>query len=506
MTEDKKNNCNEQEDSGLHAEDQSSIESYLDSALTDPDSDADDAAIQKRLKELEEELKLENSEEPQQSGETEALNEALQTRVAEEGDNLSSTEIETKLEQAKPSGVDYHQRQASQPSALEAISASDLALEDDIDETEEEECLNCSAPLKGPYCHNCGQPDRHFIRFFPKVLWDMINEAFDFDSRAFRTLLPLMFLPGRLSMEYIAGRRARYVNPLRLYIFLSVIFFISISLFTDTNNGIKVNSSDGVNSRSRVISETSVAESIDKQKSVLSSLKEKQAQGFPVSDEAIAEVDAAIIELEKPSSEQDNKSSGLDREDGEFDIKLENGKLWNIETNPILFNDWFSEETTKELNIFLMSLVEKFDKAIKEDSSDLVEEFLNAIPQLMFILLPLFALILKVTYIFKKRYYMEHLIVALHSHCFIFFSLLLIILMSALSETLTDPPWLIQTLEILVIVLAIWIPLNIYITQKKIYAQGYILTTLKFVFVGVVYWALLTVTAGMAFVVGLVNM
>ncbi|MCP3674116.1 MAG: DUF3667 domain-containing protein [Gammaproteobacteria bacterium] len=384
-------------------------------------------------------------------------------------------------------------RQANKPNQLDGISADDLAIEDDDEETEIEKCLNCAEQLNGFYCHNCGQPNRHFIRFFPKVLLDLINEAFDFDSRIFRTLIPLLFKPGRLSMEYIAGRRARYVNPLRLYIFLSVIFFISVSLFTDTGEDIQVHSNDGI-------------KAITEQQNLLSTLKDKQAQGFPIDNEAIAEVEAAIEAIENPKPEEDSKPMGLDRVNGDFDVKLGNGKQWNVKTNPIKFAGIFSEETTNELNIFLMNLVEKLDNAIKNDPSVLVKEFLNAIPQLMFILLPLFALLLKITYVFKKRYYMEHLIVALHSHCFIFFSLLLIILLNVLSEYLVKPLWLITTLNLLVILLSIWIPLNIYITQKKVYAQGYILTTLKYIFVGVSYWALLMFTAAMAFVVGLVNL
>ncbi len=467
MTEDNKNK-DETEDFELPQEYSDSIEAYLDSALEQGDDEqVDDLAIQKRLTELEAELKI---EEENKTASSETPEEALQTEVAQQSEDYSHAEIEEKLEEAKPSGIDYDQRQANQPSELDGISADDLALEDNDEESEVEKCLNCSVQLEGSYCHNCGQPNRHFIRFFPKVLWDMINEAFDFDSRIFRTLMPLLFMPGRLSMEYIAGRRARYVNPLRLYIFLSVIFFISISLFTDTGDGIQVNPTSGVNSRSRTVD------------------------------------DAAIEEIENPKSADDSKPRGLDRTDGEFDIKLENGKLWNVKTNPITFAGVFSEETTNELNIFLMNLVEKLDHAIKNDTSVLVEEFLNAIPQLMFILLPLFALLLKITYVFKKRYYMEHLIVALHSHCFIFFSLLLIILFNALSEWLVEHIWLIDTLNWLVIILAIWIPLNIYITQKKIYAQGYVLTTMKFIFIGVSYWALLTFTAAMAFVVGLVNL
>jgi len=386
---------------------------------------------------------------------------------------------------------------------LQTEIATDLALEAKEEEIEKLECLNCSAPLQGPYCHNCGQPDRNFIRFFPKVLWDMINEAFDFDSKIFRTLLPLLLFPGRLSMEYIAGRRARYVNPLRLYIVLSVVFFISISLFTDPKSNIHIGDHESGNVPTDPVE---LAELITDQKMALATLKSKQLEGLPITDEAITEIEQSIADLENPPKKEDKESKGLDKKNGSFDITLDNGEQWDVKANPILFNGIFSEETTTELNLFLMNLVEKLDKVIREDSSELVAEFLNAIPQLMFLLLPIFALLLKFTYIFKKRYYMEHLIVALHSHCFIFFSLLLIILLNAIATSFAETIWLKETIELMVIALAIWIPINIYLTQKKIYAQGYFMTTVKYIFVGVAYWMLLTATAALAFVVGLVNL
>ncbi len=428
---------------------------------------------------------------------------------AEESENhskddfLSEKEISDRVAEAEANESSYQVKQAVQFTGLEKYSAENLDLEP-IEEEEVLECLNCAAPLEGPYCHNCGQPDRHFIRFFPKVLWEMVNEAFDLDSRISRTLVPLLLSPGRLSMEYIAGRRARYVNPLRLYIILSVVFFISISLFTNTPDNLSVSDSDGVQFRIRSDGDVEFVDSVDKKTAALEELKKEQAEGAPISDEIIAKAESAITELEENDIKKDNKE--LIGSDGKFNIDLDNGKKWDVETNPFMFNDWFSKEFTHDLNLYLWDMGLKLNKAIEDDPSELFDEFLNAIPQLMFILLPMFALLLKMTYIFKKRYYMEHLIVALHSHCFIFFSLILIIISSSIEDTISEPGWLKETLNYLSVGLAIWIPINIFITQKRIYAQGYIMTFLKFVFVGWAYWVLLSVTALLAFAVGLATL
>ncbi|MFT5520679.1 MAG: hypothetical protein ACI9IA_001273 [Enterobacterales bacterium] len=463
-------------------------------------SEVDDTAIQNRLVELEAELAAEQKSE---ENDTAHPSESLQTKVAADDEGLTDIEIDNKLDEVQAVESKFKSKKASEPNALESISVSDLSIEENDSDKDDLECLNCAAPLGGPYCHNCGQPDRHFIRFFPKVLWEMVNEAFDLDSKALRTLVPLYFSPGRLSMEYFSGRRARYVNPLRLYIILSVLFFITISLFTgEADDFVVSEGSNGVNARVRSGDDTEKTVPHAAQEKALELLKEQKANGLPISDEMIIEAEKALTDLE---NNKRTKRTGLVDEEGRLKIRI-NDAFWDIETNPLTFNDTFTAETTKELNQFFWTMGLKLDKALKDDPSDLLDEFLNVIPQLMFILLPIFALLLKITYIFKKRYYMEHLIVALHNHCFMFFSLLLIILMSYLEDNLSGPTWLMEGIDYLTIFMIIWIPLNLYIGMKRVYAQGYILTFLKFIFIALSYNFLLTITAASAFVLGLAKM
>jgi len=79
-------------------------------------------------------------------------------------------------------------------------------------------CRNCRAPLRGEFCSQCGQ--RHWPNdlSFTDVAGE---EVFSWDSRLWRTLLPLLFRPGFLTAEFIAGRRALNVPPLRLYLIIS---------------------------------------------------------------------------------------------------------------------------------------------------------------------------------------------------------------------------------------------------------------------------------------------
>ncbi len=416
------------------------------------------------------------SEELFQTDVTDTPLEVWETKLADEDEQFSADEIDEKLEQAESFGTDYQLAQATQSTGLEHLSVNDLTLVEQPDEQADSqadeqvihECLNCVAPLKGPYCHNCGQPDRHFIRFFPKVLWDMINEAFDFDSKVFRTIIPLLLSPARLTMEYIAGRRARYVNPLRLYIITSVLFFITITFLGDS---IKI----GTNNQG-------------------------DHSGIVITDDTEDKSDTGIETSTSPESKSATK------EGEQLNITLDNGEEWHPDTNPMTFDDTFSGETTKEINQFLWPLAEKLEKAINDDPSVLVDEFFNTIPQMMFILLPLFALLLKLTYIYKKHYYMEHLILALHSHSFIFLTLLIIMWLKIIGEKVEPDTWLMSSITISKVILYIWIPINLYLSQKKLYAQGYFLTTIKYIFVASLYWMLLGVTAMLAFAVGLYSL
>ena len=91
-------------------------------------------------------------------------------------------------------------------------------------------CPNCGAPLLGEFCYACGQSKRGLIRHFTSIVGDFVDTVLNIDSRTLRTLRPLYFKPGYLSNEYFAGRRVRYVTPLRLYFFLSIVLFLLISM------------------------------------------------------------------------------------------------------------------------------------------------------------------------------------------------------------------------------------------------------------------------------------
>jgi len=91
-------------------------------------------------------------------------------------------------------------------------------------------CSNCNAPLTGPFCHICGQKDDDLKRPIWTLLREILDDVVSTDSRLFKTLVLLALVPGGLTRAFRDGRRARFVPPLRLYIVMSILFFVILSV------------------------------------------------------------------------------------------------------------------------------------------------------------------------------------------------------------------------------------------------------------------------------------
>jgi hypothetical protein len=163
---------------------------------------------------------------------------------------------------------------------------------------------------------------------------------------------------------------------------------------------------------------------------------------------------------------------------------------------------WLSEGMNAQLNAALAKIAANA-RRINEDPGPFIEQVLSVAPQTLFFMLPVFALLLKLAYLFKRRLYMEHLLVALHSHSFIAITLLLMIGLDALGGLLSGLPLAAPALGWLAIGLACWIPVNLFLTQKRVYGQGWIMTFLKFSVIGLLYILLLTAAMVLAILLSL---
>jgi hypothetical protein len=189
-------------------------------------------------------------------------------------------------------------------------------------------------------------------------------------------------------------------------------------------------------------------------------------------------------------------------------VKPDASDVFSISNNKdgTLTFDFLSDENNQRLSDKMKALEKKGQQAFNSDARPLIQQSISKLPQLMFILLPLFALILKLFYLFSKRLYLEHLTVALHSHSFIFLIILLVNILDNSQEYLSPTmPKVASWLGYAAIALLTWLPCYLFLMQKRVYKQGYIFSFIKFSIIGLIYFNLIALTAMAAFIWGLTD-
>ena len=315
--------------------------------------------------------------------------------------------------------------------------------------------------------------------------------VFNIDSRLVRSVVPLYFRPGYLTCEYFAGRRTRYVTPFRLFFFLCIISFLVIqaSLNIGTMH-LNLGDADSLDQT------TTVAEVRERRDRALTGL-ETARQAIMLAPGGSAEIDAAIAKVRTKADERlaylksrtDAQAKGEvpPKDPSADDGLLKFGEtVWDPVADPIHIA-WLPAFANAKLNELAAHAKENVIRA-RKDQSYLVAGLFSMLPQTLFVLMPLFAVLLKIVYVFKRRLYMEHLVVALHSHAFICMSLLLLAIVSLLlGWAATDGGWATPLLKLLRVAIWTWLPVYLFLMQKRVYRQGWFMTTLKYGFVGICY-------------------
>ncbi len=93
-------------------------------------------------------------------------------------------------------------------------------------------CRHCGPRLQGPFSSDCGQEARDLDLSLRQLPGELFGNLMSFDSRAWRTVVPLLFRPGDLTAHYLAGQRVRFVPPIRLYDFVSIVYFLLLALLS----------------------------------------------------------------------------------------------------------------------------------------------------------------------------------------------------------------------------------------------------------------------------------
>ncbi|WP_212005890.1 DUF3667 domain-containing protein [Chitinophaga sp. HK235] len=222
-------------------------------------------------------------------------------------------------------------------------------------------CLNCGSEVPERFCSHCGQENTVQHETFGHLVGHFVADIFHYDSQLLLTLKYLAIRPGLLSKEYWAGRRAMYVNPIKLYVFVSFVFFFFF--FTLANGPDHGKNAHAVN---RLAEREAAAD-----------LTDININGLDPEYNSVAEYDSAQAALP-----EHKRSTG-------WDARMQRGMA-------------------------------KLRENKKEGKEVLKEMFSHNLPKVMFILLPLFALLMKWSHRRSKMVYADHAIFTIHFHSFLF--------------------------------------------------------------------------------------
>jgi len=297
--------------------------------------------------------------------------------------------------------------------------------------------------MAGPFCAQCGQHAVDYRRSFGRVFLDALDSFLNWDSKFFSTIGLLLVRPWRLTIDFLAGKRVRYVNPLRLYLLVSIIFFFAIHLLAQRAN------IHGNKWGQQPLTPAAKAK-----------LEQKLTKLPP---EAQAEVRAAIAEphkgrplFEAGTNANDPNASRLEQ--------------W--------INDRVKEkigENGVNLKVFFVTLV-------------------SNLPAMMLCCVPLFAFVLKILYIRKRFLYIDHLIYALHIHGFAYLAIMIV---GFSSWELAQVAPSVQPFATAMLVIAAILLLLFSI--RRVYRQSWFISLFKFVVGGFAYLLVLLVALAATF-------
>jgi hypothetical protein len=375
-------------------------------------------------------------------------------------------------------------------------------------------CANCQAPLAGKFCHDCGQSVKSVVRPVSHMLEDTMDILFHVDERIVHTLPALYLKPGYLTLEYFAGRRVRYVAPFRLmFVFCLLAFFLS-------HLAISMNTRwDGTDAKTVVSDTTDDFADADKPRDVRRTYNEwHQAMVDP----NVPEVAKVAMRAKDPDmrAAANARLAQLGGEPLSNDIQ---DKVESSGDKKVMHSTWLNEKDAVDipwlpdafnarLTNGMMHIKKNIEdmanggQARREAARRTVDGLFAVLPQTMFIMLPLFAILLKIFYVFRRRLYMEHVIVALHSHAFMFLSLLLMVGLGLIAGWVRPhAAWLARGLGWVELAMGLWIPVYLLLMQKRVYRQGWFMTLFKYWLVGSCYFWLLGFAVTIALMVSMAH-
>lgn len=354
-------------------------------------------------------------------------------------------------------GIMSNSDKQDQDSQIETSQeASDSVAADVAEETLAEAplhaCSNCGSELNGHFCAICGQPNKEIRRPFYLLLAEVLHVLLDLDGRAYRSVFFLFTRPAFLSKAYVNGQRANYTAPLRLFIAISITFFIYISV-----------------------------------QSAYDSLRESMNEIEAAASPEVIESEALAVNAEEDGT--DDSSSG-----GTFQDEDEEVLDWLLPLIDRINIPFVAEQTNANLHAVLRSQAEENYAELEDDPVEALFNLLEYVTVFILLMIPVLAFMQFIVFFFARRYFIEHLVLTLHNHTFVILVFLIISLLSIVEDA--DILILSATAGVASTLTLIWIPIYLLLSLKFYFNWGWLFTIPLYILLSLSY----AVTMGMSIV------
>lgn len=343
-------------------------------------------------------------------------------------------------------------------------------------------CANCqfAFPDDQPneFCPRCGQQNHELSLRFGHVLEETLEGLFHFDGKVFRTAKLLLFKPGELTRRFLHGHRVPYVPPVRLYVFISFVFFFMLSAMSGHHGNKPLR--EEYNEKKSKLLDNSKLDTLAGGKTV----RFKAGNG------------AAQVQLDTAAVRKLRAAAA--KEDDNLPVNFElNGKV-KMSDIAKLPDDASAAQIDSLIrakggtpNFWSRLTVQRNLRWRDASLGEIVHQGLRSLSLMLFVLMPLAALLLKLFYFRQHRPYLSHLIFTIHMHCFIFVALALALLLDAVRPVAELSGWMAMTI----------LPYFV-LALRRVYAQGWFKTIAKTMLLGFSYSLALALSLSLVIAVG----
>ncbi|ATP56587.1 hypothetical protein CPT03_08930 [Pedobacter ginsengisoli] len=282
----------------------------------------------------------------------------------------------------------------------------------------EHNCLNCGQTVEKHYCSNCGQANLELKENFWQFISHSIAHYFHFDNKFFQTLSPLLTKPGQVTLDYLAGKRARYINPVSMYIFVSIVYFIVVpNKLEHKSDAIEIHSSaskDSGKSKVEAIKKTLEDEDIDEDSFIGKSATYVQRKLDLVDFKSLS-----FADQQKKINALKHTIDSLKTD--EYDNLLRSYQKYHIIKQDSTYSSYLLRQqklNEADRDSWIDRLFKKREITINQKSASgnwsVKEELEHYRPKQYFLLMPLLALFIMWNFRRNHIYYLDHLIFTIH--------------------------------------------------------------------------------------------